>query len=200
MAFVATPNAAKLVLVWGHGAERWTNNLWFSQPGFVTDDMRELVEHPFTAATSGFMSNISEWWYLLEAYCYDMREEYAPVVQATHEAIIGENVDDRLPQSLSVVQTLRTNYRGRMGRGRLYMAGWTEAGLDNGAWTSTITGAVATFLGSIRNSASFGGWTWGVRTAGTTEGWILGPMVLPITYTEVRDPRPGVIRKRVDRG
>lgn len=196
MAFQPTLNAALLIMNWGNGEVTWSNSMWFQKVGFSVLDMRDLAEIPGAACTSAFLNHLSADFSLLSSKVYDMREEDGYVVQSTHAAKVGTGSSEQVPLQNAVVWTLRTEKRGRSGRGRMYLAGFMENDMTDQKWIPGLTNDIAAFLGTISSNALALGFRWCVHSSQHNGVVLPFGELNAISYTELRSPYAGTQRKR----
>ncbi len=199
MPFQATANGAMVVTKQALAGVEFQNNLWFSKAGFTEADQLSLANMVLSQWFNILDNDLSEDLVYGPFVCYDMRTIDGPIVTGTDPAQGGESTADPLALSNAVCLTLRTNKRGRAHRGRVYVAGFTEAAMQDGEWTVILAGLVATLGDNLILEAQNIGWTFGVRS-GQLDGVPRDPAIItPITSVEVRNRKPGIQRRRIQR-
>lgn len=127
-----------------------TSNLEQELAEAVRDIWDDWFTNLFTGTTNTMASYISTEVDLQEVLCYDLDGSSAAAVEPGLATSGGASGGDALPPDLAVVHSKRTNFRGRSGRGRFYMAGWTTNILAGGQ-----SGLLdATFLDDVRIAAT----------------------------------------------
>jgi hypothetical protein len=201
MAFVAVPNACKVVTRFDGQDYTWTNTLWFTKYLFDHDDQAELTalcDTGFGLALTPSMN--SQCGYTL-TQSYDMRTAYGDVIVVNTSAALGTaSGGDMLAPSTCLVCTLRTGERGRAGRGRLYLAGFGEGLWTVGRWSTDLITAVEAVLEGLKLGALALGWTH-VLVSRQLNGEVrTPPATIPVTDYDFRSTRPGSQRRRNARG
>lgn len=199
MAFVNTTDAARIVINYGKGSEQFSNVLHATKTGFADSDMTTLAGALDSWISSNYISNLSNDVAYQNVTIYDIRTIGGSVVSDNSGAAVGGAAVDALPINVAIVVTLYTATRGRSGRGRLYLAGFSENATVDGIFTSAIESVAEAFAANMMSIMSNNGWTWGVRSQ-QQNGVALDPAVVrPITSYDVRNLLPGTQRRRVDR-
>lgn len=176
--------------------QRLTCTLWFQLAAFDESDMYNLASEILAAFYNTLDTYFTSDCQYGPCQIYDMREENAPVVVGTEPSQGGEAAGDVIPLSNAVVLTLRTNRRGKSFRGRMYVAGFTETHMVDNAWAATLVAAMEALGAAIQANSAAIGWTWCVHS-GVANGVPREEGVLtPVTTWEVRNPIPGVQRRR----
>ena len=114
----------------------------------------------FDAWKTGIHAYLANDWQTLRVKAYDMRSDTAPVVEPAVTPDTGSLAEQILPVQDALVVTLYTNTRGRSGRGRLYIAGSTEATLLDGSYTTAMANGVVAMLSDVKAAALALGWVW----------------------------------------
>lgn len=161
MAFVATPDCAKVVLVYNMSGQIYANTLWFKRTStWGTSEMTTLgdeVRYWWATQMQDMYSNDVT---LVDIVIYDMTAVDGPVVHDTTDLpIAGSQESDVLAANAASVISFRTSGRGRSARGRIYVGPLTEAASDDGLHLNstyrTILIAAADAIPAIGDS---GGW------------------------------------------
>lgn len=133
MAFIPVMNVLKCVVRMSYPGRVYTNTLWFQKSG------------GWSAAGGILMCNtVREWWVdailplqsnavsLLDVLGYDMSDSAGFVVSSgTAGPTAGGYVGAVLPGNVTLAISLRTDNRGKSGRGRLYHIGLPEGQVTN---------------------------------------------------------------------
>jgi hypothetical protein len=200
MAFQSVQDAASLTLLWAQGtAFSWRNVFTFSKSGFTFSDMETLGEVADEAfSSSGLSSYLSTSVALLTATVTDLRTQGLPqAVEVIGYA--GQVTQDPVSPGLAVVVTLRTALRGRAYRGRVYLSGFVEGEMDNGAWSNAVINAADAAIESLKSLTALEGWTLSVVSRQLDGVPRLVGITTPVTTIEVRSNKPGTQRKRIAR-
>lgn len=160
MAFIPSPNGCQVVIETGSSNLVWTNSLWFAQYDFTEAEQEALAVAVFDAWKTGIHAYLANDWQTLRVKAYDMRSDTAPVVEPAVTPDTGSLAEQILPVQDALVVTLYTNTRGRSGRGRLYIAGSTEATLLDGSYTTAMANGVVAMLSNVKAAALALGWVW----------------------------------------
>lgn len=199
MAFIPTPDGAMAVLVWGDELHQWTNTLWYQKVGFEETDLSTLAAAIPTKFSAAYLNAINEAWELKEVRVYDMRTSTGKVVSVFPTDKNGTATGGGLPYAAALVVTLRTAYRGRSRRGRIYLGGADESSLDAGAFLPAFASNAEGVLEGLMDPVPLDDWTLCIHS--TQEDGVpttFGRM-WPVTDAQVRSLRPGTQRRRADR-
>lgn len=127
MAFQPVPNVCSFVVEYGTTAIQWTNTFYCYYTSWNETLQLQVANAIHDHLSTELMPLLAQDWYLLKVTSYDLSEEFGPVVVSTESAVAGTLTDPPLAINCAMVMTMRTGNRGRSGRGRHYIAGWTEA-------------------------------------------------------------------------
>jgi hypothetical protein len=133
--------------------------VWSEAASQLADDLIGAVALDTTAGL--FMDQRSAQYALSELQIIDVSPGVAPLYSRTLSAV-GNQAGDCLPPNDSLAVTLRSNFKGPSGRGRIYLAGYPEAGQVNGFWQADpqsnadqIGGALDDAFGELAGAANF---------------------------------------------
>lgn len=200
MAFIATPNAALVVMEWGSETIQWTNTLWYTKPEYTYEDMENLSQAHLESIDAPFLNHINVAWALQQITVYDMREDGGPVYTYAPIDVEGTGTGGAMPAQVAMVLTTRTARRGRSGRGRIFVGGLDEDAIVGGVVDNVPALSVLGVFNAIMEAADGLGWTFVVRS-GQQGGVILStPQTYPVTDIVSRDRSMGTQRRRSDRG
>lgn len=140
------------------------------------------------------------------AQVVDVRPSTSPVMEILLGAQ-GDVNDDVMPPNDSVCVTLRTDVKGRTGRGRIYLNGYPEGAANGGYWetiaqndAAAIAQALLTAFGQLATGANM---TWGVISRFEFKAKREIPAFTPINaftvHNEVRTLRRRAIGVRISR-
>lgn len=160
MAFIPTPNAAKVYYSWARSGDTpMGSTLWFTKTDFTLADMEALGDAVGAWQNAQIMPRISADYTSQDVVVYDMTDSEGPVVTRTIAATTGSQAGERTSEGLCWVQTFRTNARGRTGIGRNYLSGFTE-NQCNGNLINSSEGALnEVAFDSLTNYIPATGWT-----------------------------------------
>lgn len=201
MAFIAVPNAAKVVVQYVSGVHIWTNTLWFSKVLFTDEDLSILAQ----SVDNGWGASIRVPMAVTASYAmttaYDMRTSFGSVVSANTNAGVGsDSTHDMISLGSTVVLTLHTANRGRAGRGRLYVSGLSEAMWDDAGFTTAAKGFVESAWADMRSYITGSGWAPVVTSHFLDGAPRTPPVTQPVTSVSIRSSMAGSQRRRNHRG
>jgi hypothetical protein len=140
------------------------------------------------------------------AQIVDVRPGTSPLAELTLAAQ-GIVTDDVMPPNDSLCITLRTEVKGKTGRGRMYLNGYAEGGANGGYWETSAQANANSIAGALL--AAFGpdaagpNMTWGVISRFEFGVKRAVPAFTPITnytvHNEVRTLRRRAIGVRISR-
>jgi hypothetical protein len=199
MAFKPAPDCVKAVIGYHMGTMYWTNSLWFRRAAFTNTDMTELADAIDAKVNTDLCPKMSDQCTYDGVKVYDMRTIDGLVVLNDDNASAGDNTGDPEPIDTALVLTLRTLYRGRSARGRLYFTGFLKNDLDDGLWKETLVTAVEGFYGAVHADALQLGWAPVIVSFQEDKVKLEEGFSRIITAWEVRSRIPGNQRRRLDR-
>lgn len=128
MAFIPTPGGVRVVLTHQMGLLSWNNILHTeTSPGASAEDLEFIAEQFYTAWGDTILPGLANAVTLASASAYSLDSASAPIGTYVPEVpVVGGIAGDPLPPQAAVVVTLRTANRGRSGRGRIYISGFSE--------------------------------------------------------------------------
>ena len=161
MTFVPFPDMVKCVQNWSSPLGQWHNILYFWLPDFDADDIAQLAAYMEHFLSTDFKAGMTTNTTYVGVTIYDMTEENGAVYNFVHSPPIAgsDETYEKLPLSTCIGITLRTNHRGRSGRGRLYLAGFTEHVMADGLWTQGFVEDVVANYEEVRAMGATP-WTW----------------------------------------
>lgn len=200
MAFIPTPNTARLVLKWQGGGFDYSNVVHCTKTGFTTNDLQDLADDVSTWVGSNMLANIPDGIRWVGVDAYDMRTESGAMVSSTQSGGVGQQATEELPVSNAIVVTLRTAQRGRSGRGRLYVTFYDESDIDSGVFGQGAINLAGSYVAGVKGAIENAGWVLVIRS--TQQGGVVltTGVTIPVTSYEVRSGVPGTQRRRLDRG
>jgi hypothetical protein len=200
MAFIPTPNGAKVIMPFNNGVQNWSNTMWFTKPSFTTSDLEDLVAAVLGCLFNALDATFSNTVQYGPAIAYDMRTQDGEVVVGTESPQGGEGTGDPLTPSHCCLLTLRTSSRGRSARGRLYVGGWTENNVTaRGNFATGVVNGLEAFGDCLLTTVASLGWTWVVRSIQQDGVKFTTAVTRPVTLAEVRSIQPTTQRRRIGR-
>lgn len=199
MAFIPVADTVLCVARFALGTEEWTNTLWFHRPNFTPaeqDTICDVVDQYWGGALKAGMSNQASY---LDTTCYDMNSDTGRIVVNNDTAGIGGTTGESLPLNVAMCLTMYTAWRGKSGRGRVYVGGGVEAQLSNGAWVAATVNDRLAKLQAVGTSASAAGWTHVIVSRYTDGAPRVQGVVNPVTEYASRSLKATTQRRRLDR-
>lgn len=200
MAFQPLADGAKVVLLWGETLETWSNTMYFTRPSYTLAEQQVLVDLVMDQFEGLADIYLQSGFQLKDAVCYDMRSETAPIVNTLRPPYSGSQVGNPGAINSGAVVTFYTAQRGRSGRGRNYLAGFSEDDMGRTAINNqTMLAAIETFYNTIIADYPTNGWSW-VVASGQQGGVTLPALVpYPVTSVVIRNAEFGTQRRRINR-
>lgn len=201
MAFVAVPNAAKCVVRFSAPQGFWTNTFWFSRADYDDSHLDGLAALVGASWGVQIAAAISSQHAYVETVAYDMRTADGHIIQdSVGAAAGGDGATGPIPVSAAMVLTLYTANRGRSGRGRVYVTGFTESKWTTTGYEAASISAVEAAMTTMNLDAIAETWQPCVCSRQLNGVVRTTPLMQPITTFEVRSGREGNQRRRVHRG
>lgn len=152
MAFVPNVAVAKVAMDFQQGTRPFTNVLHVGAPANPDESqLLTIATLVYDAFTDAFMPLLAGATVAQSATAYSMASTTAPVATfAPTTPVIGGQGGDPLPLQSAAVLTLRTNARGRSGRGRIYLSGWSEGSSVSSSLTPAASAALTTAAAAFR--------------------------------------------------
>jgi hypothetical protein len=200
MAFQPVPNTCSFVVEYGNTAKQWTNTFYATHSSWNTTLQLQIANAILLDLGDELMPEICDAYYLRKVTSYDLRSEDGPVVVSTATQVQGSKTDPSMAVNACMVVTLRTGARGRSGRGRHYVSGFTEAQGGGAAFVlQALADAVEAAYTSVHNLLDGLGVDL-VVVQRYSEGVKLATAVTrSITQFEVRNLEYGSQRRRIGR-
>lgn len=144
MAFIPVPNCLKTVIRYAMDGRIYTNSLWWVVSGGWTPTsaqaMVDVVRAEWAASVLPLQSDEVD---LLNVVGYDMTDSAGFMVSsALGGPNAGGSTSPVLPGNSTVAISLRTDNRGKSGRGRLYHIGITENRVTGNALNAGVAGSL----------------------------------------------------------
>lgn len=199
MAFVPTPNGARVVVNWIKGTETFSYVFYATKDGFdlsAQQDLATLVDSVHNASRKAYFASQVTY---LNTTVYDARESDGPIATANISNGPGTGASEALPINTSVCVTLRTAGRGRSSRGRKFVTGFGEGNNAAGEWNSTATNNALNYIAAIIAAIASAGWLPVIRSIQQDGVALTTANTRAITSTSVRNSKVATQRRRVDR-
>lgn len=153
MAFQPCP-AWKITVKGTSGGPPFWNNIFHVGAAFGGAALTQAAADTIAANMRGFYANLaptmSTNWSLAFVTVTDLRTEGAPEFNGVFgAALVGTGSGDELPSNVAGLVQWRTAFRGREGRGRTYLVGFTETAAQGENMSNTAFATLVTFAGAI---------------------------------------------------
>lgn len=200
MAFIPVVDVLKVVHVFNQNARTWTVTQWFRKAGFNLADQLLLTSNMSDWVVNELMPTLVDNCEYLRTQSYDMASSQGYIDTETPVGpTFGSDTNAPAPLSACVVMTLRTQFRGRSGRGRNYISGLSETDTDDRYCSLAKRTAIEGAYSQINTYCSLNGFDWGIVSF-QQDGQELNPGVFkPITSWEIRGAGLGSQRLRLGR-
>lgn len=198
MTFVPSPNAVRISLELQQGTRPMANVLHAvvddsSDPGLLAT----VAQFAYDTYAATFLPLLSTAVVLQTSTCYSLQSVTAPVASYTPVAPeTGDQSGEQLPLQSAAVLTLRTNARGRSGRGRLYLSGWSEGSSSSSSLTPAASAALQTAAGAFLAAWQASDFSLVVFSQYTGNAPRPVGLALPVTEIELRSAVFGSQRNR----
>jgi len=139
MAFLPTPDCAKVVLVYSMHGQEYVNTLWFrNTSAWGTAEMEDLADKVRYWWATEMLDHDPDDLELVDIVVYDMTAIDGPVIHVTTDLpVAGTIVADPMAANAAAVISFRTAGRGRSARGRIYVGPLAETMSDDGLHLNT---------------------------------------------------------------
>lgn len=199
MAFIPTPNAARVVINWAKGAETFSYVFYATKPGFDINDQQALadgVDSVHNAVIKGYFSaNVS----YVNTTVYDARTIDGEIVVDSTSAGPCTGGTEALSLNNAVCVTLRTASRGRSARGRKYITGWGENVMTLGEYTLATQNNAVAYVNAIKIAMNVANWTMVIRSIQENNQPKNPAVVRAVIALQCRNGKVATQRRRVDR-
>jgi len=197
MAFQPTPNGILAVQQMYNGADIWQNHFWFYTSDPTDTGVLQLVADTLSTASYTELQNLSDTETHLDyVRVFDMSQEGGAYRQQAGAGWSGQSSGDRLPPSLAIGVTHRTEKRGRSYRGRSYLSGFGEASMVEGEWAGALKTAVLAFFDSFQTDLGELGHYFSVHSGYHNGVKLTNGVLTFVLLSEVRSLIPVHQRKR----
>lgn len=200
VAFQPVPNTCSFVVEYGNAAKQWTNTFYCTYASWNEVQQLFIAEAIMTNLGTDLMPLLANAYYLRKVTSYDLRTEGGPVVVSTLPQVQGGQADPSMAINAAMVLTLRTTLRGKSGRGRHYVAGFTEAQGGGAAFASqALADSVEAAYVSLHNALDALGVDMVIVQRWSNKVKLATALTHPITQFEVRNLEYGSQRRRIGR-
>jgi len=136
---------------------RWMNTFWWDLAGGGFSSGTATSIAGFLADAYALLApRLSVAWSLDDFIITDRRTAGAAQFHETPSVpLVGALSDQPLPGMVSGLVSWTTDFRGREGRGRTYLTGWTEASSNGGGVEGASQTAMADFADEILSHSNF---------------------------------------------
>lgn len=200
MAFIPFTDTVQAVLEYGNGTFNWTNTLWFTRPNFTLAEQQSFADWLGLWAVNNILPSMASIWSGQVLTVYDMASPTAPKVFSTQFSVAGGQVAAEGAINAALVVTFYTAARGRSGRGRNYLTGFTENDMtavqvNDAVIVTNLQQAYET----LRTTAPGQGWEWVIAQRQEAGQPLTQGVTRPVTSVLVRSDYFGSQRRRVPR-
>lgn len=199
MAFIPTPHGARAVVLWTKGTENFSYVFYATKPGFDSSDLENLAAVIDGWHTAAHMTLFSSGVTYSGTVCYDARTIDGETAAAIANTRAGGNASEVAPINTAICVTLRTTGRGRSARGRKYITGFGEGGLNAGEWTQLYRDSALAYVNGIHGAINGAGWTHVIRSIQSNNQPVNPAVVRAVDTLLVRNGKVATQRRRVDR-
>lgn len=200
MTFIPTPDCARVVIQYHESEMTFSNVLHFTKPNFTAANMTALANAIDNAVGAGWKTHLAANVTYDMTSVYDIRTIDGQVVSDSGNSGAGSQVGNAAALNCAIVVTLRTNARGRTGRGRVYCGGQLDNSLVANAWTVQARDNAAEYIEDIRTAASAIGWLHVIRSIQANKVTLNPAVTREVVAFDVRTGMTGTQRRRLDRG
>lgn len=199
MAFIPTPDSARLVVQWARGSETWSYVLYATLPGFNFADLQGLATAVDAWHTVAHLTLFSTGATYMGTSAYDARTSDGEIALSNANTRPGGNASEIAPINTAICVTLRSNGRGRSARGRKYITGWGEGGLVNGEYSQLYRDSALAYVTGLHTSILGEGWVHVIRSIQQDKVKLTIANTRAVVDMEVRNGKVATQRRRVDR-
>ena len=200
MAFQPVGDAVQSILEYGDDTRQWTNTLWFSNSSFTQADMAVLNGAIFDWVTIKILPFMHMAWEFRRVTSYDMRSVTGPKVVGNFTGFPGARTGEAAPINIACVVTMYTALRGRSGRGRNYLTGFSELDVSSTlVHTDPIVNGANAAYNDLFDDVAPTGFAHGIAQRYEAGVQLPTGVVRPVIDTNVRSALLGTQRRRIDR-
>lgn len=159
MAFIPVANCIQANLRLSFDGQEVENVLHFATPGVPTlTELADVAEGVEDWWITNMVTSVPSTVVFREVYATDQTSATgASFTAAGGNGTAGTAGSPAMPNNVTIAMSLRTAFRGRSYRGRIYHIGLTEASIVDNELTSGAVTALNGIYALLLNSASFGG-------------------------------------------
>jgi len=200
MAFIPVIDVLRVVHVFKQNARTWTITQWFRKAGFDQSDQLLLTSQMSDWVVNELMPTLVDNCEYERTQSYDMNSSEGYVdTELPVGPTFGSDTNAPAPLSACVVMTLRTNFRGRSGRGRNYISGLSETDTDDRYCSLAKRTAIEGAYSQINSYCSTYGFDWGIVSFQHNKVELNPGVFKPITAWEIRGAALASQRLRIGR-
>ena len=199
MAFIPTPDGARVVINWVKGSETFSYVYYATKAGYDQAAQQQLAD-----AVAGVHNAALKAWFAAQVTyqnvtVYDARESDGVIVTSVLNTGPGTASQEALPINTAVCVTVRTAGRGRSSRGRKYITGFSEGHSALGEWAPAAVSSALNYVNYVHNSIVAAGWQPVIRSIQQDGVHLTIAATRAITSVSVRNSKVATQRRRVDR-
>jgi hypothetical protein len=196
MAFIPVPDVCAVRIFTGNANLEWSNTFYFHRSGFSDEEQDDLTEAVHGAWGNAIKTSLDAAYTTKYSTSYNLESETAHTYTYSDGPVAGVDVGEELPVQDAMVVTFRTNYRGRGGRGRIYVAGFNESAMQGSGFTVGEIANVINAVQAVELVAQGLGWSFVIVHRYEDKAPLqTGQSRAIVSYT-VRSGIPGVQRRR----
>lgn len=199
MAFIPTPDAARVVINWAKGAETFSYTFYCTKPGFDFAEQQALasaINGVHNATVKGYFAPGITY---VNTTVYDARVSDGAIVTNGSNTGNGTATGEPHPINVAMVVTMRTPGRGRSARGRKFITGFNEAAIVNGEYNASTQTMALAYVNALWNAMGTAGWQLVIRSIQQDKQVINPANTRGVTSIVVRNLKVATQRRRVDR-
>lgn len=200
MAFVPTTNAWEVKLRWVDAFKSFSNIIHvLSGGGSLDSGAAGLINTGVASAfaASGLNAVLNDSVALMGTTITDIRTEGAPQFDLAIGGSVGTSSTDLLPNGVAAVLTLRSAFRDKSGRGRMYLSGFAEnANAVGGTINVTAAAAITQWGESLVAELTAAGFPLGVVSKAHNNAPLDPRVIREVTTTQLRDVQWDTQRRR----
>lgn len=200
MAFIPVPNTLMVEIVYEQDGQVMENTLYYEKPGggVILSDIEELLEEINLIVRVQLLPLLSNTLQVLRIVgtMIDVVGGLT-AISTTSLPAPGESTSPPLPNSVSVVMSLRTGLAGRSFRGRNYVPGLAEDAIAGNTVNSTMIAALIEVWNALRLASGDPGWQNVVVSRFSNNAPRVTGVTTPITSVVVFDDQVDNQRRRL---
>lgn len=144
MAFIPTPNSARLALIGTVQGQSIVNTMWFRRAStYDATALENLVSEVSSWWIDEIVPNFSQDYTFTSVYALDASSETGPTFTFTVPAgEVGQIASPTMALNAALTVTFQTATRGRSGRGRNYLSGLAETWGNGVQWQANLVAPI----------------------------------------------------------